>query len=485
MIAEKEVERFKKVIDTACRKNDFNGAMAALELCAELRYRDNQILFEQELEEWLARLAGLFDPILPTDKNENTVLFYDGFGLEKRGLSYIYVNALLNLGYTVVYVLDGRHKTYAAQLEERVRQSAGVVYRIESRAYDVWCGRFAGIIKRHRPAAAFLYTSPYDTAGIVSFQRCGKAMKTFLINSTDQEYWLGTKATDYVIEFRDYGASLSFQYRKIAADRLVKLPFYPYTDEILEFQGYPSECRPGQLIVFSGGQLYKTRDKKQTYYKIVRYVLKKHENVVFWYARGGDAPELKRLQEEFPDRVWHTGERPDLLEVLKHCDIYLNTYPIAGGLMMQYSAQAGRLPVGLRTVGDEADDILINQEQHRIFFDTVDELKEELDLLITDPAYRAARNHEIKNGTVIQENEFATQLDTIIKKGSSDYKIEIKQYDVQAMLRVYREMNRGIGPKLYYKSSRQFLLRYEFLTIAGNLCLYILSKGKEKVRLLK
>ena len=37
------------------------------------------------------------------DVNIKTVLFYDGFGLDSRGLAYVYLKALVNLGYKVIF----------------------------------------------------------------------------------------------------------------------------------------------------------------------------------------------------------------------------------------------------------------------------------------------------------------------------------------------------------------------------------------------
>lgn len=485
IVAEKEILKFSRVVEKALRKNDFNGAMAALELCAELRYRENQIIYDRKLENYLSQLVDKAGEGLQNgnDCDGRTVLFYDGFGLDHRGLSYIYVRALVNLKYKVILVLDGRHETSAEKMERLVRENCGKVYYLRNQSYDCWCREFAEIVAKHSPENAFLYSSPYDTAAMVSFGRFRGKISSFLVNSTDQEYWLGTDVTDYIIEFRDFGASISKEYRNIDPNRLIKLPFYPYVDESKEFMGYPFPYHGDMVVIFSGGQLYKTRDENQTYYRIVHNALEKHPNVVFWYARGGPCEELEALQEKFPGRVFHTKERSDLLQVLKHCDIYLNTYPIAGGLMMQYSALAGKLPVGLRTIAGEADDILIDQEQHRVFFDTVDELQGELDRLVADPVYRQSRNDEMKEGTVISESEFTVQLQQITENQHSDYLIRWKHYPIEELLEVYNRINRGVTSKLFYKHSRRYLLRYEFATIVGNQMKYIASKIKEKLRL--
>ena len=50
---------------------------------------------------------------------------------------------------------------------------------------------------------------------------------------------------------------------------------------------------------------------------------------------------------------------------MEKCTLYLNTYPMFGGLMMRYAAMAGKIPITLKH-GKDADGILIDQSKRKI-----------------------------------------------------------------------------------------------------------------------
>lgn len=77
----------------------------------------------------------------------------------------------------------------------------------------------------------------------------------------DHAFWLGRNAFDYCLEFRDFGANLSRQYRHIPIQKLLKQPYYPLADPTIPYGGPPFERADGDVI-FSGGTLYKTLDRE-------------------------------------------------------------------------------------------------------------------------------------------------------------------------------------------------------------------------------
>lgn len=58
--------------------------------------------------------------------------------------------------------------------------------------------------------------------------------------------------------------------------------------------------------------------------------------------------------------VFLIGDRHDINEVFKHSDIFLNTYPIGGGLMTQYAA-ANSKPILSLGVKDEIDTYIVEE----------------------------------------------------------------------------------------------------------------------------
>ena len=55
-------------------------------------------------------------------------------------------------------------------------------------------------------------------------------------------FWLGAKAIDYVLEFRQFGVSVSQQRRGIISQQQLLVPFYPIIDNN-PFQGFPKEFK--------------------------------------------------------------------------------------------------------------------------------------------------------------------------------------------------------------------------------------------------
>ena len=177
------------------------------------------------------------------------------------------------------------------------------------------------------------------------------------------------------------------------------------------------------------------------------FILKKYKEVVFWYAGSGDDSKLKELMKKYPGRIFHTLERNDLFQTLQHCRFYLNTYPICGGLMYQYAALAGIVPVTLRH-DEDADGYLLNQEKLVVDFENKADLYQEVDKLIRDDTYFYERRNQLRC-SVVSEEEFMCNLKEIMNNNDimeinytdintdvfrSEYLNRISQYDIDSFL---------------------------------------------------
>ena len=134
--------------------------------------------------------------------------------------------------------------------------------------------------------------------------------------------------------------------------------------------------------------------------------------MIFWYAGSGDDSELKKLINKYPNRVFYTSERKDLFQILEHCRFYLSTYPISGGLMYQYAAIAGIVPVSLK-YDDDADGYLKNQEGLNVTFTSEIELFHEINKLMTDETYFYNRRQQMKK-SVVTEQEFLKYVEKLL-----------------------------------------------------------------------
>lgn len=422
-------EKIRRAID----KKQYDDALTLIFSCALLLDATNVYYVDDALEESVREIAnGLFSTeIKRVERDEleqDTILFYDGVGLDARGLARIYLEALVQ-DFRVCYVTYADREQEIPGILQTVRENGGTVSFI-SRTRSVETVRQLNAVLRECHAKTFFfYAYSYDVVGPTFMNAYEGILTRYQVNLTDHGFWLGARAIDKCIEFRDYGASISSEYRGIPREKIVKLPFYPKVIP-QEFQGFPFPVADGQKVVFSGGSLYKTLGEGNKYYQMVDYILDKHSDVIFWYAGGGDDSELKKCMARHPGRVFHTPERPDLFQILQHVSFYLSTYPICGGLMYQYAAAAGTLPLTLRR-DDCNDGFLLNQDALGVIFDTMEELEQEIDRVLTDESYRQARSEQMRIAVIAPE-KFSAELRQILVSDTSPQNICYRHIDTEA-----------------------------------------------------
>lgn len=408
------------------KDNNFEKTFAAISAYADLAYNWNQFYSNFEIEDLICKLS---DKIYSNDccyckfnnlandeykADDNTVLFYDCFGLDTRGLAAIYARALVALNYKIIWVTTDKAKGKIPTIERILDKGNVVKVFIDmNSSYQEHIEQLTETFERYAPKRAFFYTKPDDVCSEIVFYHYKNKVTRYQINLTDHAFWLGNNAFDYCIEFREYGAGISRVERKIDEKKIVLLPYYPLIDTSVEFQGLPFD-KTGKKILFSGGALYKTIGGDNKFYKMVANVLEDNADTVFLYAGSGDDSELVKLSEKFKGRVYHIQERKDLYALMTHVDVYLNTYPMIGGLMSQYAAMAGLPPIILIDEGKtDASGLLLEQDKANIEFHKVEDVVNELNHLLQDFEYRKKRAEAIKK-RVITESDFTSMLSDIM-----------------------------------------------------------------------
>ncbi len=436
-----EIADYKARIRASVQGGQTENAMAGIRYIADVLYDYNQTYADMELEDALRRLRSLLSVREPAYEHSarQRIVFYDAFGFETRGLAAIYLRALSKMDADILYVTNAEAQGRISRLEEILSECHAQICYLEvpdthTRRYELLCERMAAF----RPTAGFLYTTPYDVSGILAFMRFEGAMKRYQINLTDHAFWLGVNAFDVCLEFRDFGAAVSRDHRGIAPDKLRKQPYYPIVDRNEPFAGYPVERTENDFIIFTGGFLYKSIDPEKTYYRLVGSVLAAFPQTKLWYAGYGDDTYLKELMAAYPGRVFHTEERPDLFQLLRHVDMYLNTSPQMGGLMTQYAALAGRPPFLLDPYADAAG-LLLHEEELGVFFTNFEECRAALHRFVRDPAYRKELEERLKKyQLIITEDEFNENLEEILTRGTSRYPSRFPKIDMRFHDDLYR-----------------------------------------------
>lgn len=431
-------QKLKCVMARTYKSGQYHKMVEAAAAFSHLAYLYNQFFVDEYIEEMVENVAKIkFPSTVVSTADSNVVLFYDAFGFDTRGLALIYLKGLARLDKKVVYVTTSEARGKQSLLMNEVEGYDFVTHYIPSDiSYFDRASQILDLVQKHNPASAFMYIHPYDVDAVMAFERM-ENVKRFQINLTDHAYWLGVRAFDYCIEFRNYGYKISKEYRGIPVDKLVILPFYPYVNYDIPFEGFPFQCAD-KKIVFSGGALYKTFSQDNLYYEIVECILNKYEETIFLYAGNGDDSKLKILMQRFPDRVYHIAERRDLYQVMKHSFIYLNTYPLLGGLMTQYAAIAGILPVTLKH-DRIAEGFLIDEDKTGVFFETKEQLLAEIDKVFQDEMYHSAKKELIRN-TVIREDDFKLQLNRLVQNGTSGFEFtDLQEIEIEKNCAEYRD----------------------------------------------
>ena len=417
------IAQCKGYIDKEVAAQNWNNVLALVSTTASIIYESNLYYFDEDLENAIALVAKKLK-LTPENynANEDVILYYDGFGLNNRGLVQIYLEALCSISDKkhLLYVAPKRMRDKIPDIKVILDKAGAEAFFFEGRDYLTDITELNRLVEVKHPGHFFFYSTPGDVVGTVILNAYEGKLRRYQINLTDHTFWLGAKPIDVCIEFRDYGANISHEYRKIPKEKIVKIPYYPIVRDV-PFQGYPFPKRDDQKVVFSGGSLYKTNGGEGKYYKIVEYILANHPDVIFWYAGtygSGDSTQLEALIKRYPNRVFWTREREDLFQVLKHCDLYLSTYSITGGLMTQYAARAGIPLVTLTYEDTSSRELLLNEAELGINFFDIDNLTAEIDRLLMDAKYAAKRGESLKNA-LISPDSFNREIEKLINGSNS------------------------------------------------------------------
>lgn len=427
------IHKLKAVASKSIKKGSYEKALSAIAVCAYVLYEYNQWYTDDELEEMLLYI-GHKVVYVPDDfcgRNHNsikTVLFYDGFGLDTRGLAITKTRAIAGNGYKLIYVTNEKSRNKQSELKKELAPY-NVIYKYINmeKSYLEWIKHLNAVFLEYEPEVAYFYTTPCDVAGVVVFDLFEGKVTRFQSDLTDHAFWLGVKAFDFCVNSRTMGESIEHYYRGIPVEKLIRSHSSLYVNENVELKPLPFDTDKYRYV-FSGGALYKTLgDSEKIFYKMIEHIITCHEDVNFVYAGEGDRTQFDILLKKYPGRVFLFHERDDFYKLIEECVFYLNTYPMFGGLMMRFAANAFKLPVTLKHEHD-AEGILLQQKKLGIEFTTYEEIIAEIDKLLENDAYRKEKE-KILSSTVITKERAMRNEKNIIENHRSEFQVEIERYD--------------------------------------------------------
>lgn len=301
---------------------------------------------DDELEHILQRIAEQWIPDMPKSycSNEDRVVVLDDW-CTSYVLVLQYIDALVDAGKEILYITSKDiHASQHKNIIDRISKYPKLTYHVipqNKQPIDKWCVDVYDKIIAFEPAKIVAHIGPCSQF-LPVMARLPESVLTYRSNLDDQCFWIGKSVIDYVLEFRTFGVAVSRGKRGIKPEQQLYVPFYPVKDGN-PFGGFP-ELPKNSVIIFSGGDFYKTLDPNYTYWNLVKRVLQENPNAVLLFATKNGL----RTQQEFLERFvkenhlekqfYFIGFRPDINEVFAHADIFLGTCPVCGSLTSQLAA---------------------------------------------------------------------------------------------------------------------------------------------------
>ncbi len=456
----------KKSAEKMFQRRNYEKCLNYIQLSAKIAYQFNWIYSDDKLEEMLSNISkSLIEPAYEYTAVKNRFVFYDSFSTDNRALTQQYIRALNTANCELLYITElskdnKQGKDIFKELNSfdkveiwEVPQNIGEENQIKS-IYEK--------IVSYAPEKIFIHVHPWSVNAIVAFYALPKEIVKYKINLTDHAFWLGNKCLDYSIEFRSRGCTLSTEMRSIKEDRLLLLPYYPITSET-PFKGFPEEFTPDKVIFFSGASVYKVYGKSWEYFKLVKQLLDENPGVVFLFAGAGDMEPMRKFikKNELEKRFLMIGNRTDIGEVFRHCDIYMGTFPNGGGLMSQLAAFYEKPIIAYTTpdLGGMVEQFVCHNNTTSITYMDKKLFFEEAKQLIENEGYRKQKGKELK-ACLITRQQFETAFVNTITTNTSHYSFEHTETNHDARF----ELNLEIENKFQFDYKRLMLNSFKLRT---------------------
>ncbi len=424
-------EQFKeKALDHA-KKGNKDYALAYINASAYISYSLCLSYKDDEIESLIKELSFSITKRAFIIKRVNSVVFFDMFSKDHSGLTLQYINALIANQYEILYMYENDlSSSLSSILKATLRKYDKVsLCRVPSKMSNFQKSQWIyDRICEYGSDKLIMHLFPQSAIECTAFYALPLEITRYQINLTDHSFWLGKGCSDYLFEFRQFGCAVSVRERGFTNDKLLLLPYYPVMDAV-PFQGFPLPEGNNKVIFFSGGNYYKVLGKNHYFFTLCKKILENCENAIILFAGIGDDTSVVNLLDQLgiSDRFLLLGFRHDIIEVFRHSDIYINTYPIDGGLMCQFAAHCS-LPI-LNYLNDRSEELVCQKSKVSFTSSTEQDFLNEAIRLYRDHAYRKERGRKIKE-TVISKEEFNVFFNDSIHKNHTSLKIDVSDVNL-------------------------------------------------------
>lgn len=466
----KVCDKIKEMLNSAFVESQFEKVLSLIDIYARINYNFNFIYTDLEIEDLLSKLSSKlilsktdFVPI------SGRVVFYDFFCAGKV-LELQYLRAFMAWGIEFLYIIERNSWNNLCRVLPEIEQyDKAEIFEIEETLSltEKICLTYDRIVK-YKPEKAFLQLAPWDVVAVTIFHALPQITR-YQINLTDHAFWLGTKCIDYIIEFRNYGCTVSFEKRGISQKKILLQPFYPII-KYGDFQGFPEQVTKDNVVIFSGASYYKIYGEDKMFFRMLTDILELNPSVIILYAGQGDEGPLVNFikKNNYEKRIFLLGFRSDINEVLEHCDIYLDTYPVGGGLMSQLAAINSKPILSYSNkmgLLNDVDSVVCtnNYDYINISHSDYTEFLKDANRLIHDKDYRSQMGCNLKK-CMISSFDFNINLRKLIMLNKNEFDFHFEDIDYENIYHLYLDVENNylhsfllmMGKKFGFSTFRLF-----------------------------
>ncbi|WP_129715955.1 hypothetical protein [Pedobacter sp. SYP-B3415] len=433
----------KKLVGEAVDREDHPEAFRLLKALGYIGYRYNFLdkFVDTEADALILRLTEQIQPpVSAVQVHEDRVVFYDYFLLENRGFTQQYIDQIIKNDVELLFITlaDERDLNEDNAIIRTLRgyrkASVYVVPYQLPKAEQVRL--MTQEILRFAPSKWFNHNIPYDILPVcVAFALKNTGIRSYFLNISDHAFFLGRDAFDFFIDFRIYGHQLNALLRGIDRSRLLVIPTPPYLtpETYTTFEGFPVETT-GKVIGFSGGMVYKIIDKDNTFLHLIKTVLDENPDFLFLFANVfGDSLLRDFIKKHgLENRFILIGNRRDINEVYKRIDIYINTYPFSGSLMMQYAIQHQKPVLSLsdaELVFVRMDKLFDKEWDNKFIITDREKFVRIAGKLINDKQYRDDYARELADGIDTTET-FAQKFAALLNNEYRQQPVDLHSFEI-------------------------------------------------------
>ena len=488
MVTRKKVEsdfvNFKEYAKLAFKRAKYDDACKLIKTASKIAYHFNFKYSDEELDGLLKELS--ITNIIKGNFNGRLgrYVFYDSFGYDNRGLTQQYIKALKRWDVDFLYILESKNNQCRNIMQElREHEKAEVFILPNCECYVEKSQLIYDKINQYNPENIFMHLAPWSVEALIAMYAI-TGPKKYLIDLTDHAFWLGADVAEYYISFRGYGEFISNKFRGISVDKIMRQPYYPIISKD-EFKGFDFDT-DDKVIIFTGGTYYKMYGEGDEFLKIMVRICQENSNAIVLIAGSGEASPIKKIirDNNLQDKIYLIGNRSDISSVFKNIDIYLNTYPIIGGLMSQYAVSHNKPLIGYTSKNipcNETEGLFVNIENQELKFTYYDinEFHHEMNKLISCKSYRLNLVGSYCD-IIPTEEEFFSKLKNNIENSKVVDSVEvINDFDFEKFSSLYFEMENNYiktYEKIKLSDMRLLYFKYNFLDAVKSSVKIIFSK---------